>query len=265
VTVGSCEGRTEAISALIDGELARDEELELRRHLEACEICTAWLVQLEAYSVGLARTMGKERAPRNLGERIRGLAPRRRWPLRMAVAIAAAVAIASVWTLEVCRATDPFDSALVADHLRMVSGAEPLEVVSSDPAEVALALSERLPFRVEFAQVAGVRLRGGHACRIEGRSAACLQFDDEGTGERVSVFVYPSTNSRTELAPRCRSLSGHNLCSWERSGQSITAVATTPDAAQRFADSALGEVRPFGIWPVRESLEVPSRSLRHEE
>jgi anti-sigma factor RsiW len=236
--VSSCQGRTEAISALLDGELGSDEELELRRHLEACEVCAAWRAQFEAYALGLARTIGRERAPRGLSERISRLAPRPFWPLRAALALAAALAAVGLWTLETRRAVNAFDSALVNDHQRLVSGVEPLEVVSADPAQVALELSQRLPFRIEVARVEGARLRGGHACRIEGRSAAYLQFDDERAMERVSVFVYASENPRPALAPRCRTLYGQSLCSWEGRGQSLTAVATTLDAAQHFAESA---------------------------
>lgn len=66
----SCPGRLEEISALVDGELAPDEELELRRHADECATCTAWRAQLEALSASVARSLGRERAPHALSERV---------------------------------------------------------------------------------------------------------------------------------------------------------------------------------------------------
>jgi anti-sigma factor RsiW len=236
--VSSCPGRIDEISALLDGELDREEELELRRHLESCEVCTAWRAQLAEYSSGLARTIGRERAPRGLGERIDRLAPRSRWPLRAAMALAAAIAVALFWVSLARRAPDAFDSALVADHRRFLAGEESLQVESDDPAVVALDLSQRLPFRVQVSRVEGARLLGGHACRIEDRRAAYLLYDDERAGQRVSVFVFASASRPPPAPSGCRSFGGESLCSWDEPDQSITAVAATADAAQHFKASA---------------------------
>jgi len=42
--MSNCEGQLEALSALLDGELGPEEELELRRHVDARDTCWAQVV-----------------------------------------------------------------------------------------------------------------------------------------------------------------------------------------------------------------------------
>lgn len=234
----SCPGRVEALSALLDGELDREEELELRRHLERCEVCAAWRADLEGLSRALARELRRERAPRRLGERVAQLSPRRLGPLRLparphvaALALAGALALglATAWTLY---SRPSFEAALVADHHRLVSGRVALDAPGSDPEVVERALAARLPFGVELASVAGARLVGGHACHVGGRDAAYLQF--ERAGERLSVFAFPRAEMRRVGGPRCRLVGGASVCEWDAPGHTVAVVSRDPRAAASF-------------------------------
>ena len=229
----SCGGRLEEISALLDGELAGDQELELHRHLDECAICAAWRAQLEALSAGVARSTGRERAPRALSERVSHLAPGRTVRgTAAAAALAGVLGALGLFALWTAWPVHSFEEALLEDHHRLVTGEVALEVPSPDPAVVANILGDRLPFRVEVARVADARLRGGHACQVKGRHAAYLQY--ERSGERVSVFAYPRSGATSEHGWRCRSFGGESVCTFDDTEQTVSVVASTPSAARDF-------------------------------
>lgn len=231
----SCPGRLEEISALLDGELGHDEELELRRHLDACEVCAAWRTHLEGLSKGVAASLGRERAPRTLAHRVGRLQPPgwRRWAA--AGVAAAAVLVGAVVLLGRPAADDAAAIQLVEDHRRLVSGQTALAVPSSDASEVARGLSARLPFRVVIAEVAGASLRGGQDCSLTQGRAAYVQYESEG--ERVSVFVAPHLLAGTGEDP-CRTVGGETLCTFSGPGQTVAVVAPRPETARAFQRAA---------------------------
>lgn len=241
--MSECRGRLEAVSALVDGELAPEEELELRLHLDACEVCAAWRHQLEALSAGLASSLGRERAPRTLAWQVERLAPRRRQRGAFAAVLAGASAAAAAIALWLVLPPNELASELLLDdHRNLVSGRTALAVPSSDPSEVARDLAERLPFRIEVAPVAGAELRGGHACRLKGLRAAYLQYLRRG--EAVSVFVIPGS-VRTGAGPdRCTQLEGRSLCAFAGAHETLAVVASSAEVAQAFRGSAHVVERP---------------------
>ncbi len=151
--MSSCEGHLEALSALLDGELEPEDELELRRHVDACDTCRAWQAQLEALSTGVASSIGRDRAPRLLAHRVRRLQTSSCRGRAMGAAAVAAAVLAALVLFARMPGSDASASFLVEDHLRFVSGETALALQSSDPDVVARGLTARLPFRVAFAQV----------------------------------------------------------------------------------------------------------------
>jgi len=217
--MASCPGRIEDISSFLDGELDRDEELELRRHLDDCELCAAWHDRLELFSDGLARSLGRERAPASLARRV-GVLQRPTWPHRVAIGLGGMAALATAALLldrtvdrgagghldgRADRSVDGLfqenvgdprsdrsawaTQQLIEDHHRWTAGETALVISSSDAGEIARGLSARLPFRVGVAGITGSRLRGGQDCTFAEGRAAYLQY--ERAGELVSVFVAP--------------------------------------------------------------------------
>jgi anti-sigma factor RsiW len=239
--MSDCRGRLEAVSALVDGELAPEEELELRRHLEACEACGAWRRQLEALSAGLASSLGRERAPRALAWQVERLAPRRRRRRALAAALAGTTAAATALWLLLPR-DELAAELLLDDHRDLVSGRTALAVPSSDPSEVARDLAGRLPFRIEVAPVPGAELRGGHACTLKGLRAAYLQYLRRG--EAVSVFVIPGSVSTGAGLDRCAQIEGANLCAFAGAHETLAVVASSAEVAQAFRASAHVVERP---------------------
>lgn len=233
--MSSCEGRLEALSALLDGELAPDEELELRRHVDTCGACQAWRTRLDGLSTAVAHSIGRERAPRQLAFRVRRLEAVS-WRGRAAAAMAAAAVLVGALVL-FGRAPEEAGSAslLIEDHHRFVSGASALAVPSSDPGAVSSGLAAKLPFRVAVARVEGAQLRGGHDCSLPEGRAAYLQYEREG--ERVSVFVAPHLRAGSGAEP-CRSLAGETLCTFAGSRQTVAVVARRPETALAFQKAA---------------------------
>jgi len=234
--VASCEGRLEALSALLDGELAPEEELELRRHLDSCEACQAWRAQLDGLFAAVARSIGRERAPRQLEFRVRRMETVS-WRGR-AASVAGAAALGLVAVLAFLGRTPPgggSEALLIEDHQRFVSGVSKLAVPSSDPGAVSRGLAAKLPFRVVVAEVEGAHLRGGHDCSLPEGRAAYLQYELEG--ERVSVFVAPELASPVGPEP-CRSVAGETLCTYEGPRQTVAVVARRPETAQAFERAA---------------------------
>ena len=232
--MSSCPGRVEEISAFLDGELVSDEELELRRHLDACDVCAAWRACLESLSRGVASSLGRERAPRTLANRIERLRPP---TSRRRVVAGLATAAALVGAALLLSPTDGGDAAavrLIEDHRRLISGETSLAVPSSDPSEVARGLSARLPFRVAVADVAGASLRGGQDCSLTEGRAAYLQYEHEG--ERISVFVAPHLTPGPRGEP-CRTVAGETLCTFAGPRETVAVVAS-PETAHAFQKAA---------------------------
>lgn len=231
----SCPGRLEEVSAFLDGELASDEELEFRRHVDTCDVCAAWRAHLEALSRGVAASLGRERAPRTLAHRVERLQPPA-WRRRAGAGVAAAaVLVVAVLLLGRTGGGDAAAIQLIGDHRRLVSGETALAVPSSDPSEVAQGLSARLPFRVAVAEVTGASLRGGQDCSLAQGRAAYVQY--ERGGERVSVFVAPHLLPGTG-AESCRTVDGETLCTFAGPRQTVAVVASRPETALAFQRAA---------------------------
>lgn len=234
--MSNCEGQLEVLSALLDGELGPEEELELRRHVDACDTCRAWQTQLDALSIGVANSIGRERAPRLLVHRVHGLQTSF-WRGRIVGAAAVGAAFLAAWVLlGPMPESETSASRLVEDHHRFVSGETTLALLSGDPSVVARGLAARLPFQVAVAEVEGARLLGGQDCSLpEGGRAAYLQYEYEG--ERVSVFVAPRLAPAPGAEP-CRIVAGVTLCTFAEPREMVAVVASNLDMAQAFRRAA---------------------------
>ena len=98
-----CPG--DALSALVDGELAPAEEAAARAHLATCAECRAELAALERMRL-LVRSLPQLDLPAVVVERVAWLGRRRR-PSRVAAATAAAVAAAASLLFVAAAPTDP--------------------------------------------------------------------------------------------------------------------------------------------------------------
>jgi len=246
--MASCPGRIEDVSALLDGELEPEDELEIRRHLDECDVCRAWRAHFESIANEARRWLPPARAPRLLGQRLeseRMLPSRRRRAhgrRRLRIVIGAVAIAGAGALLFVVRPPDgdSWSARLVADHARLVVAGARLAVTSSDPQEVSSALSERLPFRVAVSEIEDAQLLGGQDCSLPGGRAAYLQYQIDG--ERVSVFVRPGTDGRAigeSVRPGCVEISAdETLCTFPgprgAPQQTIAVVARAASTAETF-------------------------------
>lgn len=189
----TCEIAFETLSAYVDGELSREAELELRRHLDGCEGCRARVEGLLALKEAVTASVEVRPVPHTLRERLRALGPpRRRRPIGHALVALAATTLAAVGVAEWARRSagpslDGMTQALVADHVHYLHEPDPLQVASSDPERVAAWFDGKVPFRVEIPRLRGATLLGGRLCSLRGHKAALALY--EAGGKRLSLFV----------------------------------------------------------------------------
>jgi len=111
----TCDEARPALDALVDGELAREEERVLRGHLEGCPACARELAERRAFSGSLRASFDRaleaaEPAPgtrERLAERLHGASRRRlAVPARLAAALVFGVAVGlGAWAVGLSRPT----------------------------------------------------------------------------------------------------------------------------------------------------------------
>ena len=238
----SCPLSFEDLSAFVDGECEAARELDLRRHLDQCGRCRDRVAALQRLKLAVGRTTTEEPVPVALARAVRSggvNVQRHRWR-RWAGIGSAALAMAAVAFVVWWRAasgSDPFTTALIADHIHYAHNAERLQVAAADPAVLRQWFAERLPFAPELPALHGMQLLGGRLCTLRGNRLA-LAFVDKG-GEVLSIFVGDAealTPDATEAwataggPRRCReAMNGYRVC-YDRQGRLVTAVVGPSDA-----------------------------------
>lgn len=222
----TCDEVRERLSGWIDGEVSPDVTSAVEAHLETCSTCRARASSMRALKHAIARLPSREAPPSAVRARLNALRFKtpRRVRLTGALTVAAVVALALAASLYI-KARDgrmPPLSAdqLVADHLRSV--AEPAEIASDDPNEVARFFAGRLSFAPVVPRLVGSALKGGRLCTLAGRRSELLFYDLNG--ETVSLFVA----NRGLAAPGCEASLGHQVCERRVGDVLLMLVGTQP-------------------------------------
>jgi anti-sigma factor RsiW len=222
----TCDEVRERLSGWVDGEVSPDVTFAIDAHLETCSICRARANSMRALKHAIARLPSRESPPVAVRARLDALSfkPPRRVRLTGALTAAALMALAVVTSLYVNgrdRRSQPLSAdQLVADHLRSI--AEPAEIASDDPNEVARFFTGRLSFAPVVPHLVGSALKGGRLCMLAGRSSELLFYDVNG--ETVSLFVA----NRGLAAPGCEASRGHHVCERRAGDVSLMLVGTQP-------------------------------------
>jgi anti-sigma factor (TIGR02949 family) len=222
----TCDDMRERLSEWVDGELSPDVTVAVAAHLDTCAICRARADSMRALKHAIARLPSRESPPVALRARIDALrfTPPRRVLLAGALTVAALVAFALVTSLYLNGRNRPGASLsadqLVADHLRSI--AEPAEIVSDDPHEVARFFAGHLSFAPVVPRLGGSALKGGRLCTLAGRRSELLFYDVNG--ETVSLFVA----NRGLAGPGCEASRGHQVCERRTGDVSLLLVGTQP-------------------------------------
>lgn len=218
---GSCLELRERITVWVDGELADRRDLAaLEAHLRECDSCRTY-AEAEAATKTLVRAayVGPVEVGRLRG-RIRGTlqaagAPKRRpWQLRMPRlawgALAAGLLVAVAIGYVAVRPERPVEAsplvrAAVTDHVECMLGRLPLEVTTTDPAEVGRWLRERLARPVVLPALVpeGAGKMSTRTARLAMAEGAQILFDRGG--RMLSLFIMPGsevTGALGRSAPR---------------------------------------------------------------
>lgn len=239
----SCTEFEAALHAYMDGELSLQARREADSHATECRGC-AELVQREREFRRLVRWQPRESAPVDLRTRIGSLLRAtqrvRRWrpwliPAGLAAGAIALVTVAGFLTL---RPSASLVAELVAKHIAYAQIERPVELSSSDRADVEQWLRERTGLKVtvpDFTR-AGIRLLGARLTDARDRVAAYLLYEKGRT--LLSVFVVPIVASDVDAAQPAatyhgrpyivRDVNGFRTVSW-RAGSTLFALVSSLD------------------------------------
>jgi anti-sigma factor RsiW len=212
----------------VDPDEAREQEAE--RLLAA-----ALLEKLPQHPAPLA-------LKRRLAERFAG-ATRARRPRRAFFALGAASAVAAaalvvLVPLRLDRARSALAGGAVQEHVAVLRGERPLQIVSSGIHEVKPWFAGKLDFApaVSFGGDAEFPLRGGAVATFLGRPAACLEFARRA--HRISLFVLRADALSFPRGPReLRTVLGFEVALW-RDGDLGYALVSDLDRTELAAFAA---------------------------
>jgi anti-sigma factor RsiW len=169
-------------------------------------------------SIALARTGSADRRAEH----------RRR---RIAAGLAAALLLGGAWfgwrTASDPSARQPDALAAIAeDHVQAQRSAG---LISSDSAEVAGWLRERLPFGVEVPLFPDARLAGARLLLVGGQSGAVVEY--ALGGRALSYYILPGAKADAAAEPRVSlaSRAGYRIASWEAAGLTHALIAGLPE------------------------------------
>ncbi len=216
-----CEYPFETLSAYVDAELDSHVELEVRRHLDACELCRNTVATLIGLKQAVATAADIRPVPHGLRQRLGQFArSSRSRRLRISVWAAVAAAAALLVTFGIGRWSaqskgsvgDLLARALIEDHERYLEIPDAIQVVSSDPRRIADSFNSRVGFPIELPQLSGASLLGARFCWLRGHKALLSFY--ESNGRRFSVFVLDKNALPEEGMPkdRCRTSGKYEAC-----------------------------------------------------
>jgi anti-sigma factor RsiW len=233
-----CAECRETLNALVDGEIAGDEAVEIRDHLAGCAECQREHHMLIETSSLLKEGLVRHPAPDVLKARLRSAlaqsqpfdAPRPiRGPSWMALAAAGLViAVASsATTLAVARreAQTAPGAEVLASHLRSLMPGHLTDVASTNQHNVKPWFNGRVDFApaVPDLDSAGFPLLGGRLDYVGDRPVAAMVY---GRREhKISVYAWPAESSAGDHAPVERDVRGYHLMTWRSGGLVYWAVS----------------------------------------
>ena len=220
------------VHAYLDSELDPAHALEIERQLADDPALAAERERVEALRRAIAEQLPREGAPPGLAHRIEaalGLRPapalarsssRPSWrALAASVAVAAFLGSSATW---LALSPGPADAdRVVANHMRALMAAQPVDVGSSDRHTVKPWFNGRIPEapRVVDLAGAGFPLVGGRIDVVGRTPVATLVYR-----HRQHLISLSEVPGRTIAAPE-RQIAGYNIVSWTDDGVAYWAVS----------------------------------------
>ena len=207
------------------GALSAAEGAEVAAHLEHCPACARLVIAEGALDDALGR-LPQHAAPVALKRRLRAAwpapRPHRRPPRAILVGVAVLAAAAVLVALVVRGPARPPGGSVVAeealaDHLRIVTSAHPLDVESGGVHQVKPWFAGRLDFAPRVPEAGDdFPLTGGAVALFDGRKAAAFVY--RRRLHTISLFVVPLAGLEWPAGaePAARSARGFHLVFWSR-------------------------------------------------
>jgi anti-sigma factor RsiW len=217
----------EELHDLVTGRVPAEERSSIEQHVESCLTCGAELSRIIATRDVVRRLADTESVPPELQSRVAAavrseIKPARAWWRRPAFALSAtAAAIALLLLVRPWRQpTFPDDAA--DDYAAVVSGQRPLEIQTTDTAQLERWLDERLPFRSRVFDFAMMRytLLGGRVDSLGRRPSALFTYRGE-RGDRIVCQMYEGRTAELPPAAQTRVHNDITFHIYEREGRTI--------------------------------------------
>ena len=216
----ACKEIAPLLGAWIDGELDLARSLEIDRHIETCESCTAAVERASALHEAVARAP-YYRAPEGVRRKV--APPQSRGTYRwMAMAAGIATLALVLWRVGIPTGGG-IEQEVLAAHLRSLQADHLMDVASTDQHTVKPWFTGKLDFapQVEDFAAQGFPLIGGRLDYVDGRPVAALIY--QRRKHTINVFTWPDGSRDHGVTEDARN--GFNLVRWNRSGMGWWAVS----------------------------------------
>jgi anti-sigma factor (TIGR02949 family) len=240
----NCDHASPLISPYLDGELTREQELALERHVDGCPLCSAELAETHELSRAIQSRTTRHAAPTGLRQRVVAaiatdmLASRRRRPetrgwMRLAATLLVGAVLGAGTTWQLGGTRPDLAEEVVSGHIRSLMPGHLTDVVSTDQHTVKPWFNGRVDLAPPVQDFAdrGFPLVGGRLDYIGGRPVAALVYRHRE--HVINVFVTPAKDGAAGV--ETSSHQGYNLIRWREGGVELWAVS----------DLNSGELREF--------------------
>lgn len=192
------------------------EHIQAKQHAADCHDCQLFFAQEDQLRTTVRTKLSAEPVPPHLREKILSIIARehrkrdvgtseffRRVPQKRTVLIAAAIAavvliyyLSPTWQKSDGGRVDSAVNTLIQDHLASKLKEHPLDLITSDKAQLERWFAARVDFNVTIPRFQNTELIGGHLCLVGGKRAVSLSFQKEG----VPLTLYMIDRSVIDLA-----------------------------------------------------------------
>jgi len=225
----------EDLNALIDGDLAAECELSVRRHLDFCSACARTADALTALKQTVGRAYDNEAPPPALARALAAKYRKRRigwhwWSAALAAVMLGAVTI-GVLEGDHGSALSMLAAALVAEHVNSLSEPAVLEAAIDDPQGLSGWFQDRLSYPVAVKTLPDWRLLGGRQRTIFGHPLAVALYEKDGA--RISLFMTNASGAAANQPihrsfeavsrRRCRNVEPYRIC-LHREGEMLIGI-----------------------------------------
>ncbi len=201
------------------GDFSDQDVTAAERHVTGCQNCQQFLGYNEQFRQFLQKTLGgivthptvRESLLERLARAQKGryLSWPKQWVGRAAV-VALCILGSALLYVNVVQQHDevshPLVSLLIEDHVEFQLRDHPLDLRTSDKAQLEQWFARRVDFAVSVPQVQGATLRGGRLCYLLGKRAALICYEKGG----IALSAYILEGERIDFSAMGRVVTANN-------------------------------------------------------